>query len=159
MSHKGALTGGYFDTRRSRLDLHKAHMQLVKEITEVEKQLAEHKQKLSDILYLRARNLVVLECFTFRFWHQAPFELWKCAVSILCGVGIMRVWLLHRAFFFASPHLSLAFKCVQNSDRCFLLRLVYFMCIYGPERLYYRYFGAQIYGQGEHGLKMLVVLP
>ncbi|CAN7999301.1 unnamed protein product, partial [Ixodes pacificus] len=57
VSHKGALTGGYFDTRRSRLDLHKAHMQLVKEITEVEKQLAEHKQKLSDILYLRARNL------------------------------------------------------------------------------------------------------
>ncbi|KAM7284567.1 structural maintenance of chromosomes protein 3 [Ixodes scapularis] len=81
VSHKGALTGGYFDTRRSRLDLHKAHMQLVKEITEVEKQLAEHKQKLSDILYLRARNLVVLECFTFRFWHQAPFELWKCATE------------------------------------------------------------------------------
>ncbi|XP_042143182.1 structural maintenance of chromosomes protein 3 [Ixodes scapularis] len=48
VSHKGALTGGYFDTRRSRLDLHKAHMQLVKEITEVEKQLAEHKQKLSE---------------------------------------------------------------------------------------------------------------
>ncbi|KAL3222361.1 hypothetical protein MRX96_028458 [Rhipicephalus microplus] len=50
VSHKGALTGGYFDTRRSRLDLHKAHMQLMKEITEVEKQLAEHKQKLADIL-------------------------------------------------------------------------------------------------------------
>ncbi|XP_070387461.1 structural maintenance of chromosomes protein 3 isoform X1 [Dermacentor andersoni] len=48
VSHKGALTGGYFDTRRSRLDLHKAHMQLMKEITEVEKQLAEHKQKLAD---------------------------------------------------------------------------------------------------------------
>ncbi|XP_076317146.1 structural maintenance of chromosomes 3 [Tachypleus tridentatus] len=49
VSHKGALTGGYFDTRRSRLDLHKAHMQLVTEISEQEKQLATHRENLSSL--------------------------------------------------------------------------------------------------------------
>lgn len=49
VSHKGALTGGYFDTRRSRLDLHKAHMQLMNEITEQERQLSQHRQTLNNI--------------------------------------------------------------------------------------------------------------
>ncbi|XP_023219762.1 structural maintenance of chromosomes protein 3-like isoform X2 [Centruroides sculpturatus] len=47
VSHKGALTGGYFDTRRSRLDLHKVHMQLMKEITDQERQLNQHRETLS----------------------------------------------------------------------------------------------------------------
>ncbi|XP_054714183.1 structural maintenance of chromosomes protein 3-like [Uloborus diversus] len=49
VSHKGALTGGYFDTRKSRLDLHKAHMQLVTEITEQERQLTQHRKTLTSI--------------------------------------------------------------------------------------------------------------
>lgn len=52
MSHKGALTGGYFDTRRSRLDLHKAHMQLVSEINEQERQLTQHRKTLTNILLM-----------------------------------------------------------------------------------------------------------
>lgn len=51
VSHKGALTGGYFDTRKSRLDLHKAHMQLVTEINEQERQLAQHRKTLTNILF------------------------------------------------------------------------------------------------------------
>ncbi|XP_042912934.1 structural maintenance of chromosomes protein 3 [Parasteatoda tepidariorum] len=49
VSHKGALTGGYFDTRRSRLDLHKGHMQVVTEINEQERQLAQHRTTLTNI--------------------------------------------------------------------------------------------------------------
>ncbi|GIY08074.1 structural maintenance of chromosomes protein 3 [Caerostris darwini] len=49
VSHKGALTGGYFDTRKSRLDLHKAHMQLVTEINEQERQLTQHRKTLTNI--------------------------------------------------------------------------------------------------------------
>ncbi|XP_022671008.1 structural maintenance of chromosomes protein 3-like [Varroa destructor] len=49
VSHKGALTGGYFDTRRSRLDLHKGHATVSKEIKDVERQLSEHKEKLQRI--------------------------------------------------------------------------------------------------------------
>ena len=39
VSHKGSLTGGYFDTRRSRLELHKSHSVLMKEILEEKSKL------------------------------------------------------------------------------------------------------------------------
>ncbi|UYV73509.1 SMC3 [Cordylochernes scorpioides] len=58
VSHKGALTGGYFDTRRSRLELHKAHMQLVREINEQERQLAAHKETLAYILYFLPSDIL-----------------------------------------------------------------------------------------------------
>lgn len=39
VSHKGSLTGGYFDTRRSRLELHKSHSSLMNEINEQKEKL------------------------------------------------------------------------------------------------------------------------
>src|SRR6218665_2161232 len=39
VSHKGSLTGGYFDSRRSRLELHKSHSVLMKEIQEEKSKL------------------------------------------------------------------------------------------------------------------------
>ncbi|CAG2113208.1 unnamed protein product, partial [Medioppia subpectinata] len=49
VSHKGSLTGGYFDSRRSRLELHKTHTSLVTEIQEQKEQLDGHHQKLNDV--------------------------------------------------------------------------------------------------------------
>lgn len=49
VSHKGSLTGGYFDSRRSRLELHKTHATLTKEITEQKSKLEEHMKKLTDV--------------------------------------------------------------------------------------------------------------
>uniref|UniRef100_A0A6G1S406 Structural maintenance of chromosomes protein n=1 Tax=Aceria tosichella TaxID=561515 RepID=A0A6G1S406_9ACAR len=49
VSHKGSLTGGYFDSRRSRLELHKTHATLTKEITEQKSKLEEHLKKLTDV--------------------------------------------------------------------------------------------------------------
>lgn len=49
VSHKGSLTGGFFDSRRSRLELHKTHATLMKEINEQKSKLDEHLKKLTDV--------------------------------------------------------------------------------------------------------------
>lgn len=49
VSHKGSLTGGYFDTRRSRLELHKSHAALMKEISEQKAKLDEIHEKVNDV--------------------------------------------------------------------------------------------------------------
>lgn len=49
VSRRGALTGGYYDTRRSRLDLHKGKMELSKKLETQEKEYFEHKTKLEQI--------------------------------------------------------------------------------------------------------------
>jgi len=49
VSHKGSLTGGYFDSRRSRLELHKTHTAIKKEIAEQTEQLEAHHRKLNDV--------------------------------------------------------------------------------------------------------------
>ncbi|KAK4336958.1 hypothetical protein RND71_043408 [Anisodus tanguticus] len=49
VSHKGSLTGGYFDTRRSRLDLHRTHTSLLNEIETQRKSLENHHKKLADV--------------------------------------------------------------------------------------------------------------
>lgn len=49
VSHKGALTGGYFDTRRSRLEMQKLRTQFLKETQQQEQQLEVHREKLSTI--------------------------------------------------------------------------------------------------------------
>ncbi|RWS06904.1 structural maintenance of chromosomes protein 3-like protein 2 [Dinothrombium tinctorium] len=49
VSHKGSLTGGYFDSRRSRLELHKTHTALMKEIQQQKEQLENHHNKLNDV--------------------------------------------------------------------------------------------------------------
>ncbi|KAJ6216345.1 hypothetical protein RDWZM_007502 [Blomia tropicalis] len=49
VSHKGSLTGGYFDTRRSRLELHKSHSALMKEINNEKDKLDALHEKLSSV--------------------------------------------------------------------------------------------------------------
>ncbi|GAB6024529.1 hypothetical protein CHUAL_009682 [Chamberlinius hualienensis] len=49
VSHKGALTGGYFDTRRSRLEMQKLRAQLLKEIEQLEAEFGGHRDKLNDL--------------------------------------------------------------------------------------------------------------
>lgn len=49
VSHKGSLTGGYFDTRRSRLELHKTHATIKKEIVDQQDKLEEHHRRLNEV--------------------------------------------------------------------------------------------------------------
>ena len=49
VSRRGALTGGYYDNRRSRLDLHKSKEEYAGNVEENEKQYGEHKSKLEDL--------------------------------------------------------------------------------------------------------------
>lgn len=49
VSHKGSLTGGYFDSRRSRLELHKSHSTLMKEINEQKEKLDSLHEKLNEV--------------------------------------------------------------------------------------------------------------
>lgn len=49
VSHKGSLTGGYFDSRRSRLELHKTHTELMNAISEQKEKLASHHEKLNKV--------------------------------------------------------------------------------------------------------------
>lgn len=49
VSHKGSLTGGYFDSRRSRLELHKSHATLMTEIIQQKTQLDTHHEKLNEV--------------------------------------------------------------------------------------------------------------
>ena len=50
VSRRGALTGGYYDTRKSRLDLQKGKMECVQQLQSQEKEYDEHKAKLQNIL-------------------------------------------------------------------------------------------------------------
>uniref|UniRef100_T1JG50 Structural maintenance of chromosomes protein n=1 Tax=Strigamia maritima TaxID=126957 RepID=T1JG50_STRMM len=47
VSHKGALTGGYFDSRRSRLEMQKLRTQLLEDTQKQERELQEHREKLT----------------------------------------------------------------------------------------------------------------
>lgn len=49
VSRRGALTGGYYDNRRSRLDLHKSKEEYATKVSTMETQYNEHKTKLEDI--------------------------------------------------------------------------------------------------------------
>ena len=50
MSRRGALTGGYYDTRRSRLDLQKGKMEFIQQLQQQQREYEEHKAKLQNIL-------------------------------------------------------------------------------------------------------------
>lgn len=52
MSRRGALTGGYYDTRKSRLDLQKGKMECLRSLQVQERDYEEHKIKLQDILFV-----------------------------------------------------------------------------------------------------------
>lgn len=49
MSRRGALTGGYYDTRRSRLDLQKSKLLLVDQLKEQEEEYSQHRTKLEEL--------------------------------------------------------------------------------------------------------------
>ena len=49
MSRRGALTGGFYDTRRSRLDLQKSKLELTEKMESQETDYKEHKSKLEKL--------------------------------------------------------------------------------------------------------------
>ena len=49
VSRRGALTGGYYDTRKSRLDLQKGKMECVQQLRDHEREYDEHKAKLQTL--------------------------------------------------------------------------------------------------------------
>ena len=50
MSRRGALTGGYYDTRKSRLDLQKGKTETQRALQHEEREYENHKAKLLNIL-------------------------------------------------------------------------------------------------------------
>ena len=69
VSRRGALTGGYYDTRKSRLDLQKGKKEGEQALYEHNNDYGKHKTKLQDILYstscvrLCARRVGLLFCW------------------------------------------------------------------------------------------------
>ena len=57
VSRRGALTGGYYDTRKSRLDLQKGKKETVQSLSQAEREYEEHRVKLQNILLLRISSL------------------------------------------------------------------------------------------------------
>ena len=57
VSRRGALTGGYYDTRRSRLDLQKSKLELIAQLKQQEAEYAEHRRKL-EVIEGQINNLV-----------------------------------------------------------------------------------------------------
>lgn len=54
MSHRGALTGGYYDTRKSRLELQKDMRKAEEELGELEAKLNENlRRNIEHILFAR----------------------------------------------------------------------------------------------------------
>ncbi|XP_074642175.1 structural maintenance of chromosomes protein 3-like [Tubulanus polymorphus] len=49
VSRRGALTGGYYDSRKSRLELQGSKMELIEQVERHEKEFAEHRKKLQVI--------------------------------------------------------------------------------------------------------------
>jgi structural maintenance of chromosome 3 (chondroitin sulfate proteoglycan 6) len=49
VSRRGALTGGFYDTRRSRLDLQKSKLELTEKMEPQETEYKEHKSKLEKL--------------------------------------------------------------------------------------------------------------
>ena len=52
VSRRGALTGGYYDTRKSRLDLQKSKIETLHSLQQHEREYEEHKIKLQNILFI-----------------------------------------------------------------------------------------------------------
>lgn len=64
MSRRGALTGGYYDTRKSRLDLQKGKTETQRSLQLEEREYENHKAKLLNILYyMLCQSSRVVEVF------------------------------------------------------------------------------------------------
>lgn len=60
MSHRGALTGGYYDTRKSRLELQKDMRKAEEELGELEAKLNENlRRNIEHILSIKTHNVFV----------------------------------------------------------------------------------------------------
>lgn len=63
VSHRGALTGGYYDTRKSRLELQKDMRKAEEELGELEAKLNENlRRNIEHILHTAARGRCRLCC-------------------------------------------------------------------------------------------------
>lgn len=78
MSHRGALTGGYYDTRKSRLELQKDMRKAEEELGELEAKLNENlRRNIEHILLkhiLQSYYLILNHCIVFL----------NCVISVLC---------------------------------------------------------------------------
>lgn len=52
VSHKGALTGGYYDSRASKLELQRVIKELKVKLEQQEEECSSYKNQLDDILYI-----------------------------------------------------------------------------------------------------------
>lgn len=67
VSHRGALTGGYYDTRKSRLELQK-------DVRKAEEELGELEAKLNENLRRNIENIFLLFLGKVAWW--LAFVLW-----------------------------------------------------------------------------------
>lgn len=77
MSHRGALTGGYYDTRKSRLELQKDMRKAEEELGELEAKLNENLRRNIEhilLIYTSHKGLLMME------W----LEIKKIVKSYLC---------------------------------------------------------------------------
>jgi len=63
VSRRGALTGGYYDTRKSRLDLQKGKTETQRALQLEEREYENHKAKLLNILSLHVSVAFVFHCY------------------------------------------------------------------------------------------------
>ena len=63
MSHRGALTGGYYDTRKSRLELQKDMRKAEEELGELEAKLNENLRRNIEHILSLARSRPVTDAF------------------------------------------------------------------------------------------------
>lgn len=74
VSRRGALTGGYYDTRRSRLDLQKGKMEFIQQQQQQQREYEEHKAKLQNILLkLRTKLLPITFGDLCNIWLNVVF--------------------------------------------------------------------------------------
>jgi structural maintenance of chromosome 3 (chondroitin sulfate proteoglycan 6) len=52
VSRRGALTGGFYDTRKSRLDLQMGKLECASKLKAMEREYEEHRVKLQNILFI-----------------------------------------------------------------------------------------------------------
>lgn len=67
VSHRGALTGGYYDTRKSRLELQKDMRKAEEELSELEAKLNENlRRNIEHILpiILCSRAYIMMQCYS-----------------------------------------------------------------------------------------------
>ena len=88
VSRRGALTGGYYDTRKSRLELQKSKMEIVQQLQQEELEYSGHKAKLQNILYeiTNANDWYKWENWKWQSYYvycRVEVSLWCCWINYL----------------------------------------------------------------------------